>query len=131
MRTLILLVGPPASGKSYWAHYAGSHLSCVSRDAIRFSFLEDKDDYFAFEKDVFKEFVHEINNNGEDGSDIIADATHISLQSRAKVLKQINWNYFDSLRVEVFDCPLEVALERNSKRSGRARVPNSAIEQDV
>ena len=51
MSKLYLMAEAPGSGKTYWAtHHLTENDKYISRDEIRFSMLEDKDDYFAREK---------------------------------------------------------------------------------
>ena len=55
MKIIYMLSGPPGSGKSYWAKkdIKDKIGTCiVSRDDIRFSFLNDSDNYFAREDDL-------------------------------------------------------------------------------
>ena len=61
MSKLFLMMGAPGSGKSYWAeHHVTSVDKYISRDEIRFSMLEDGDDYFAKEGKVFDNFIKQI-----------------------------------------------------------------------
>ena len=55
MKIIYMLSGPPGSGKSYWAKKDTKDKigTCiVSRDDIRFSFLNNSDNYFAREDDL-------------------------------------------------------------------------------
>ena len=64
MKKLILMMGPPASGKSTITNLiAENHnkICIVSRDAIRFSLLRDGEDYFAHEDEVIETFYSRIN----------------------------------------------------------------------
>lgn len=100
----------------------------ISRDAVRFSMLKNGQDYFANEKAVFNEFVHQINEAMELGIDeVFVDATHINEASRKKVLNRLLPDPHTNLQFIEIECPLEVALARNAKREGLARVPDSAI----
>ena len=46
MSKLFLMMGAPGSGKSYWAtHHLSERDKYISRDEIRFSFLEENDAY--------------------------------------------------------------------------------------
>lgn len=93
MNNLYLMVGAPASGKSSYANnFAESSdkpIKVVSRDAIRFSLLDDGAPYFSKEKAVFSKFIKEINE-GLDKGDVIADATHINEVSRMKVISKVD-----------------------------------------
>ena len=127
-RKIYMTCGIPGSGKStyiqkqielnggYWC----------SRDAVRFSMLKDSDEYFAKENEVFETWIKKINESIEKGDkDVYIDATHLNVAARKKVLfrlpRQTEITYL------YFDVPLEVCLERNSHREGRAYVPETAI----
>lgn len=108
--------------------YEGQTSVIISRDAIRFSMLKDGQDYFANENAVFKEFIRQINEAMELGIDeVFVDATHVSEASRKKVLNKLLPDPRTNLRFIEIECPVDVALDRNAKREGLARVPNSAI----
>ena len=102
----------------------------ISRDFVRQSLLTDRDNYFDKETEVFNEFVRQINEAMELGIDVVfADATHISPNSRAKLLGRLIADPHTKLTFEVIDVPTEVALKRNAQRTGFARVPDSAIKK--
>lgn len=126
---LYMMCGVPGSGKSTWVkkHIWGT-AAHISRDAIRFSMLGADDDYFSKETEVFDEFCKQIKENLEKGVDVYADATHLNASSRAKVLNKVK----DSARKIEAICieePIEICLERNNLRTGRAYVPPSAIRR--
>ena len=133
-KNLWLLVGIPGSGKSTWVQ---SQLNWgkdeygiwISRDAVRFSIIGEKDDYFSKEKEVFNTFIQKINNclAHERVTDVYIDATHINEASREKVLRRLNMENVETVNAIIFDTPLEVCLERNAQRTGRACVPETAI----
>lgn len=137
-REVKILCGVAGCGKSTWAEQEAQRLSwdgwspvIISRDDVRFRFLDDNNsnDYFAFEDDVFKEFVREINECAENNFDyIIVDATHISHGSRMKLLRRLRLDAHTDVTFEVFDYPLEVCLYRNGLREGREKVPVSVIK---
>ena len=89
-KILLLMSGIPGSGKSYWAqHHIDNRTKYISRDEIRFSMLTDEDEYFAKEKEVFKEFCRQIDKAFETYDTVIADATHLNFASRNKTLRNI------------------------------------------
>lgn len=131
-KRLWIMVGIPASGKSTFIathdNFFNERKAVISRDNIRFSMIKEGDSYFSKEKEVFNEFIRQIKVSLEENFDTIADATHISVGSRSKLLRALG----DSLKnIEinaiVIRTPLDIALVRNSKREGLNLVPESAI----
>lgn len=129
-KNLVLLAGIPGSGKSTWLR---THLrdgdAYVSRDEVRFSLISNDEDYFSHETEVFNKFVAEIEKNLACGKRVFADATHINWASRRKLLERIHDKENIDIDVYVFKTPLEVCLERNAQREGRARVPDAVIKR--
>ena len=133
MINLHLLCGIPASGKSTWAMKdatARLYETCIiiSRDSIRKSLIGEGN-YFSKEKEVFNKFIDSINSAiSEEIEHIYIDATHVSPQSRNKVLSKLKTDGKDiALFVEIFEVDKEIAITRNQKREGFARVPDEAI----
>ena len=131
-QNLYLMVGIPGSGKATWAS-AQNNSYIISRDAIRKSLVgEDvnNEKYFSKEKEVFSTFINEINSAiASSKENIIIDATHTNPAGRKKVLSRLNLHHNLNLKIIVFPINLETALERNSKRTGFAKVPPEAIVQ--
>lgn len=131
--TLYILCGVPGCGKTTWAReFAYQHfeedIRYVSRDEIRFSMLKKGEDYFSHEKEVYKQFVGTITQTLVDGFDVIADATHLNVFSRRKLTQAIDRYYTDyEIVYVVFNIALDVCLERNAQREGRARVPGQIL----
>ena len=135
-KTLWIMVGIPGSGKTWFAKnklMKGRDWEYISRDEVRFSMVEDNEEYFSHEKEVFREFINQITtslllNNGN----VIADATHLNWSSRHKLLqtlsKKVNMEKVDVIPV-VIDAKLEDILERNKLRSGRERGPEEVIRK--
>lgn len=129
-KNLVIVAGIPGSGKSTWIErYLGENDVHISRDAIRFSLLEEDEDYFAHETQTFDKFVSAINENLNAGKRVFADATHINKASRRKLLERINDLKEVDIDVYIFMTPLGTCLERNAQRDGRARVPDSVIRR--
>jgi predicted kinase len=100
----------------------------ISRDQIRFALLNDEDEYFKVEDKVRKYFYQQIEDTTSDGytdDRIFIDATHISAKSRRLIRNHIKARPYQ-IAIS-FEIPLNVALERNSQRCGRALVPETAI----
>ena len=130
MSVLYIMVGIPGSGKSYIADILAKEINgaVVSRDAIRFSFLNEEDGYFVKEKEVFKEYVNEIQHHLDNGKSVIADATHLNAPSRIKLLSNLYFTEEDYVVPIVIDTPFEVCFERNAQRTGRSRVPDDVLK---
>lgn len=129
--TLIVMCGPAGVGKSTLAKkIEESHEDCVtvSRDAIRFAMLKPEDDYFAHEDEVTMKFYKAVENMLKTHEYVIADATHISKKSRAKLLKALHLSSARKVAVWI-EVPLDVALKQNTLRTGRACVPEDAIKR--
>lgn len=130
MPTLFIYCGIPGSGKSYYAKNTQSDISYVSRDEIRFGIVAEDEEYFSKEHVVFKLFSTSIAKVLQNGNNVIADATHISKASRAKLIRAID-TYFSDYEIVfvVFDIPFDVCCERNAARTGRARVPDEVMRR--
>lgn len=129
---LWLMCGVPGSGKSTWIKNHINYFNepyIVSRDIIRFSLVKEGEPYFSKEKEVWHKFVKDAIWSLHNNIDTILDATHISYNSRRKILGALK-NHLKDVEVNIiaFDCPLELALERNENREGMAYVPSGAIE---
>lgn len=134
-KNLWILSGIPGSGKSTWAknwiktHGVGV---IISRDAVRFALLEDEDDYFSRESEVYKEYIRWAQDKLNDDScpgPVILDATHLDKRSRGKILNSLKLDNVDEIHVFYFNVPYDICVERNAQRTGRAFVPKSAINR--
>jgi predicted kinase len=129
MAKLYILCGPSGSGKSTWANSdERQDVAYVSRDDIRLSLLKDEENYFSHEKEVFKQFVKEIAIRIMAGRDCIADATHLNMFSRCKLIQALDMytNDYEIVYV-VFNTDAETCIERNKAREGRRNVPENII----
>ena len=128
---LYLMVGVPGSGKSTYAkNILKDGDIYISRDEIRYSLLTEEDDYFAKENEVIKTFIDNIDKslvNEEYCGDVYADATHLSPKSRAQVLNKLKNK--DKVSAIYLDIPLDLILERNAQRKGRALVPENVVRR--
>ena len=128
---LFVMWGPAGCGKTTWVK---NHLTdadvWVSRDEIRFDFLEHKggQDYFAYEDLVKKIYYKQINWALSAGLNTFADATHGTKKSRAELLRRIKDKDVEKYII-CFNIPLQTTLEQNAKREGLARVPDDVIKR--
>ena len=129
---LYIMVGAPGSGKSTFAEkfrsQVGEHTAIVSRDRIRFARLKDDDDYFAKEDEVFKVFIYMITEKLKNGTNVIADATHLNKNSRKKLTNAIDMKFSD-YNIVYITCLADAdeCISRNAVRTGRAKVPDDVI----
>lgn len=129
MPILYLTCGIPGSGKTTFVrnHIFSDTAIHVSRDEIRFSILKENESYFSREKEVFIEFARQINEGLKNGKSVFADATHLTENSRIKLLYHIKEHY-DEVHIIWMKTPLEVAIAQNELRAGtRAYVPQNTI----
>lgn len=129
-KKVFVVAGIPGSGKSTWINknYIWDYDALISRDTIRFALIQDGDDYFSKEQEVRNEFFKEIEEaTGPDNQceNVFIDATHLNPKARAQVLRRIHKDCY--ITAVSFEVPLQVALERNAQRTGRAFVPESVI----
>jgi predicted kinase len=129
--TLIIMAGPSGVGKSVMANViADSHDDCViiSRDKIRFSLLQEGEDYFAHEDDVVRNYYDALNSMLQTHEYVIADATHATKKARRQLFANVNTKNVRVVGVWI-EVPLEVALKQNAARSGRARVDDEVVKR--
>ena len=131
-KTLWIMSGLPASGKSYYARrnlMKGDNWKYISRDEVRFSMITDDDQYFAKENEVYKEFVKCIKDalNDKNITDVIADATHLNWPSRRKLIEAVGLPEGTKVNVVRIVSSDKTMLIRNAKREGRRQVPKKTL----
>ncbi len=127
MCKMYVMIGAPGCGKSY---YIKQHLKdneiVISRDAIRFNMLKDTDAYFSKEKQVYNEFIKQINAAIADDRDFYVDQTSLNRGARAKLFSHLERKPNKMIAIYI-NAPLEKILYQNSLRTGRALVPEDAV----
>lgn len=131
MSKLVLMMGIPGAGKSTWLRKNMKPDGVIaSRDAIRFNLLEEGDEYFSRETEVFREYISQIVEALKADKTVYADATHLNQKSRAKVVNAVKKFIIpDEIECIWLDTSYAVAIERNDLREGRALVPHDAIKR--
>lgn len=134
-KNLYVLTGVPGTGKSTFIREKlvptlSESTKVMSRDVVRFSMLDEKDKYFANEKEVWKEFISQIKSSLEVNENTIVDATHINKVSRTKLFNALSPipTEINIISVVILN-DLETCLNRNKQRTGRAFVPEGAIKK--
>lgn len=132
MKELYIMCGVPGSGKSTYIRENASRGSSavISRDKIRFSMVEPTEAYFSKEKEVYNEYVRQINQALQSPwvDEVWCDATHISKSARTQLVSAITMNRNNyRIHVIVIDPPIEKVIIQNAHRTGRECVPTSAI----
>lgn len=126
---LYILCGISGAGKSTWAtnFMQNKRIAYISRDDIRFAMLGENEDYFSHEKEVFNHFVKAIAHYIP-YDDVIADATHLNMFSRRKLIRALD-QYTTNYKIifVVFNTNVDTCIERNKSREGRAKIPENVI----
>lgn len=121
---------PPAAGKSSWVRANRiPNSEWISRDNVRFALVNEDEEYFSHEDEVFDTFINFINQTLDNPyiEAIYIDATHLNKKSRNKTLNKIHKKNIEELNCVYFSTPLKICMERNAQRTGRERVPDSAM----
>ena len=129
MTKLYIMTGPAGCGKTTWIKQNLPDAKVISRDAIRFALLGDTDDYFAYEDQVVKTFIEEIQkaiDNCE--TEVVADATHLTPKARQMFLNQLKTLETVEVVAVAIRVDLDTCLKQNAQRAGRALVPESVIK---
>ena len=123
-----VLCGIPGSGKSTWLE-KNAHGFAISRDAIRFKYITNAEDYFSKEPMVLKEFYADIKKYLDaNESDVYADATHLSLKGRNELFKALGTSIANHNVIALaFVANPRICIERSYKRTGLSIVPAPVI----
>lgn len=128
-KTLILMCGIPASGKSTLAYNLSLHLDkapIVSMDGIR-------EEWFGTRKcqdngwEVYSQSLDDVIWYFSTYDIVIYDATNRSKKARKQIVEDIQ-TYIDCDVYCIFmNTPIDIALERNADRDESIRVPATVI----
>lgn len=133
MSKLYMMMGAPGCGKTTLAKQIfPDNVKYISRDEIRYKILKNGENYFAHEKEVYKEFVKEIAIALNEGDGlVVADQTSLTVSARTELLNALKdcRSYPDKVIVIYVNRPLKQILEFNAKRTGRERVPEDVVEK--
>lgn len=128
MQKLIICQGLPASGKSTYAKelVTKEKFKRINRDELRVM-LDCSVWSKANEKIVSDARDQMMKNSLQNGFNVVIDDTNL-VESTVKHLVEIAREVGDvEVTIEPFNVSTEECLERNSKREGTARVPDSVI----
>ena len=135
MRTLLLLRGAQASGKSTWVTENNLEPYTLSADKIRLSIAnpvlnEDGSSEISqkYNKLTWELLYQYLEMRMENGDFTIIDATHSDIKLMNKYRDLANTYKYTIYYLE-FDTPLEECLKRNRERVGYKYVPEKVIER--
>lgn len=126
MNELIMLVGIPGSGKSFWASKELNKLdNCIiySSDALRKELYGDENDQ-SNNSELFNELHNRIRKSLNEGHSVIYDATNLSKKRRIRFLNTLGKV---KKKCVLFMTDLNVCLERNRERN--RNIPDAVIHR--
>lgn len=132
---LVMTRGAPGAGKSTFLRENGLSEYTVNPDLIRAQqagLYLDEDDVeqrgFVDELEVWRQVELEVRERMEHGEPVIIDATFQQVRDFKMPAKLANQFKYSPAILDFTKVPLSVAIERNSKRSGWAKVPDGVIQ---
>lgn len=136
MRTIFLLRGSPAAGKSSWVKNNNLEQYTLSADAIRLLYQSpvlNKEGEFTISQDndykVWELLFNLLEDKMSRGEFIIVDATHYKQSLLNKYKELISKYRYRAYVVDFTDVPKEELLRRNSNRDKYKKVPEAAISK--
>ena len=134
VKKVVILSGAPGSGKSYVAnHLMKDNDVWLSRDKVRTGIRQaiNSNDYFPVTSTTEDQIWHSMVKEmiwQSDADTLYIDQTTLNWRAFTKLWDGVR---LDAAGVPVtfmrLDVPLKVCLERNSKRTGFERVPDSSL----
>ena len=115
MNKIIMLIGPPASGKSTAAEKLAAEYNAVilSTDKIRAA-LYGKESIQGVWAEIEAVLYKDIKNAIKNKKNIILDSTHYKKEFRAKIIK--NFSKCSEFSAYYFNYPFNIVYDRNIKR---------------
>ena len=127
MSKMYVVIGAPGCGKStYIQNHLKENELVISRDKIRFGMLNDNDEYFSKEKEVYNEFIKQIEAAIAADATFYVDQTSLNAAARNKLFSRLKKKP-DKVIGIYFTTSLDTILQRNAQRTGRALVPEDAV----
>ena len=127
MSKMYVVIGAPGCGKStYIQNHLKENELVISRDKIRFGMLNDNDEYFSKEKEVYNEFIKQIDAAIAADATFYVDQTSLNAAARNKLFSRLKKKP-DKVIGIYFTTSLDTILQRNAQRTGRALVPEEAV----
>lgn len=137
MRTLVIMRGSPASGKSTWIKNMGLENYTLSADNIRllvespilvpdkkYRTISQKNDSYVWT--LLFELLEKRMSNGEF---VIVDATHSRSSDFSRYNKLCERYRYRRYYVDFSDVPIDECKRRNAEREDYKRVPESVIDK--
>lgn len=137
MRTLVILRGSPASGKSTWVEEQGLENYTLSADKIRLLVespilvADKRHEVISQENDtyVWQLLFELLEKRMQRGEFVVIDATHSRSTDFSRYDKLCERYRYRKYYVDFSDVPLEECKRRNAERAPYKRVPENVIEK--
>lgn len=127
MSTVYIMVGVPGSGKSTLARKIADevHAEIIATDAIRQELLGDANSQEDGDL-VFSTFFDRAKDAVREGRDVILDATHVSVKSRARIFRNLEGLEYRSIAVVKY---VKAGVVKSRNRNRDRVVPNNVVNR--